>query len=107
MESIGYRAFGYCRALQSVTIGDSVRSIGDAAFYDCTSLRSVIIGDSVTSSGNHAFMGCSSLLSIVIPESVTSIVSACVLLNLATRLKALFLKKLRDGLRAVWRFHLI
>ena len=74
VTSIGYYSFGYCTALTSITIPDSViGSIGSYAFYQCTSLTSVNIPDSVTSIGSKAFGYCTSLTSINIPDSVTSI----------------------------------
>ncbi len=66
-------AFYSCKALTSVTIGNSVTSIGDAAFYNCSSLTSVTIPDSVTSIGRNAFSDCGSLTSVTIPDGVTSI----------------------------------
>ena len=72
-EVICDEAFRRCKALQSVTIPNSVKSIGDKAFESCGSLQSVIIPNSVTSIGNHVFISCISLQSVTIPNSVTSI----------------------------------
>ena len=71
--SIGYRAFMYCNALQSVTIGNSVTSIGGLAFYTCKALQSVTIPDSVTSIGHGVFNGCSALQSVTIPNSIMAV----------------------------------
>ncbi|MBQ3619327.1 MAG: leucine-rich repeat domain-containing protein, partial [Bacteroidales bacterium] len=98
VTSIGDLAFGYCTALESITIPNSVTSIGDNVFSGCTALESIIFEDnskltsikaglfkdltslksitipnSVTSIGDEAFNGCTSLKSITIPNSVTSI----------------------------------
>ena len=73
VTSIGDRAFAYCSALTSVSIGNSVTSIGDNAFCHSESLTSVTIGESVTSIGDNAFRECTALASVTIGESVTSI----------------------------------
>jgi len=73
VKSIGDRAFGYCSALISIEIPNSVTSIGDFAFMDCGSLTNIEIPNSVTSIGDGAFDDCSSLTNIEIPNSVTSI----------------------------------
>ena len=72
-EVICDEAFRRCKALQSVTIPNSVKSIGDKAFEQCKSLQSVTIPNSVTSIGDGAFIGCESLQSVTIPNSVTKI----------------------------------
>ena len=48
VTSIGNKAFGDCRSLTSVTIGNSVTSIDGSAFQECSSLTSIIIPNSVT-----------------------------------------------------------
>jgi hypothetical protein len=73
VTSIDKKAFYYCNALYSVTIGNSVTNIGILAFSGCSHLSSVTIGNSVTSIGNEAFYYCSALTSVTIGNSVTSI----------------------------------
>jgi hypothetical protein len=75
VTSIGFDAFGECRAITKVTIPDGVRSIGYYAFYDCTSLTSVTIPSSVTNIAGLAFEN-SGLTSVTIPGSVTQISAA-------------------------------
>lgn len=93
---IGYYAFGNCKDLTSVTIGNNVTEIGPSAFssssglttvtipnsvitisvyafYHCTALTAVTIPNSVTTIGDKAFAGCTSLNSIIIPNSVITI----------------------------------
>ncbi|MBO4739198.1 MAG: leucine-rich repeat domain-containing protein, partial [Bacteroidales bacterium] len=48
--------------LDSLIIGNSVKTIEDSIFKGCTNLRSVTIGNSVTSIGVDAFYGCNSLI---------------------------------------------
>ena len=57
-------AFGDCRSLTSITIGNSVTSIGNYAFYYCQALTSIDIPNSVTSIGDRPFYSCSALISI-------------------------------------------
>lgn len=62
-EEIGYGAFRYCTALESITIPNSVESIGSDAFSGCTSLSNVVIPDSVTEMGYSVFTDCPKLIS--------------------------------------------
>ena len=79
---IGSLAFNDCYYLQSIVIGNNVKSIGSYAFSDCESLTSIKIPEGVTSIGNSAFIRCKGLISIEIPSTLTSIGnSAFVLCN--------------------------
>ena len=73
VKSIGYRAFGNCTGLTSITIPNSVTSIWTSAFENCTGLTSITIPNSVTSIAASAFEACTGLKSITISDSVTSI----------------------------------
>ena len=73
VKSIPRSCFNGYGSLTSVTIGNSVTSIGDYAFRDCSRLTSITIPDSVTSISDWAFNNCRSLASITIPDSVTRI----------------------------------
>ncbi len=69
-----YELYEYCdRALQQITIPNSVMSIGEWAFCGCKSLQQIIIPNSVKSIEDGAFSGCTSLQQITIPNSVKSI----------------------------------
>lgn len=72
--SIGQRAFGYCKALKHIVIGNELTTIHDYTFEQCEGLTgNFIIPDKVTSIGKNAFNGCSSLTEITIGEKVTAI----------------------------------
>lgn len=73
INSIGIKAFFWCRELTSVTIPNSVTSIGRYAFVGCSRLTNITIPDSVTSIGAYAFYKCSGLISAIIGNGVTSI----------------------------------
>ena len=73
VTNIEWGVFNGCTSLNSVIIGDNVKTIEWSNFNGCTSLESVIIGDNVESIEHIAFKNCSSLRSITIPKSVRSI----------------------------------
>ena len=66
-------AFSYCSKLETVIIGDGLKTIAERVFHNCTSLTSITIGSSVASIQQNAFLNCSSLSEIDIPSSVISI----------------------------------
>ena len=72
VTGIGYKAFGDCTGLTSITIPNSVTYIS-GGFGGCTGLTSITIPNSVTVITYFAFSGCTGLTSVKIPDSVTSI----------------------------------
>ena len=66
-------SFQNCYNLETVSIGDKVKSIGDYAFDGCSNLSSVTIGNSVISIGDATFRSCSALTNISIPDKVSTI----------------------------------
>ena len=64
VTAIDESAFYGCTSLQSVSIGENVRTLGSMAFYDCSSLQSVTLPKDVQTIGNGAFAVCSSLTAI-------------------------------------------
>lgn len=70
---IGDKAFYENQGLQSVKIGDSVRTIGDYAFYGCKNLKSVSMGSSVRTIGGYAFCECENLKSVSMGSSIETI----------------------------------
>jgi uncharacterized repeat protein (TIGR02543 family) len=77
VTSIGKFAFSwsadYEMGLQTVTIGNGVKSIGDLAFQLCTSLSTIKMGGNVESIGEYAFSYCTSLSSIKFPKKLASL----------------------------------
>ena len=55
---IGYYAFGNCKDLTSVTIGNNVTEIGPSAFSSSSGLTTVTIPNSVITISVYAFYHC-------------------------------------------------
>ena len=58
IRSIGERAFGSCKNLESIKLPDGVAAIGGGAFEDCRRLKHIRIPDSVMFIGEGAFDSC-------------------------------------------------
>jgi hypothetical protein len=63
--SLGYNAFGTCKNLVSVDLGNNIKIIGANAFYDCDKLPSITIPNSVTEIGDWAFNWCDELMEVI------------------------------------------
>lgn len=63
--SLGYNAFGTCKNLVSVDLGNNIKIIGSHAFYDCDKLPSITIPNSVTEIGDWAFNWCDELMEVI------------------------------------------
>ncbi len=63
--SLGYNAFGTCKNLVSVDLGNNIKIIGSYAFYDCDKLPSITIPNSVTEIGDWAFNWCDELMEVI------------------------------------------
>ena len=71
VETIGYRAFGKCSKLETVTFapGSKLKEIVGDAFFN-TALESITIPEKVTTIGSGAFEGCSKLKKVTFaPDS--------------------------------------
>lgn len=64
----GWRVFGKCCNLTSVTISSNVTSIGDSAFCGCSNLTSVTIPASLTNVCRCAFSNCGALRSFAVDD---------------------------------------
>ena len=73
VRGIGYKAFGECRGLTSISLPGTLTYIDDLAFIRCTSLSEIQIPENVTRIGTNAFENCSSLGVVSLPSTLTSI----------------------------------
>ena len=73
VKTISDYMFSEAPMLRSVTTPSALTSIGNYAFYNCPVLNWVTIPSSVTSIGNYAFYNCDALTSVTFPTSLTSI----------------------------------
>lgn len=73
VKTIEKEAFGYCRSIVSVWIGDNVKRIENQAFIVCSSLRFVRLPSNLEFIGYGAFWRCESLVALFIPPTVQEI----------------------------------
>lgn len=71
-EEIGYQAFLYSGALETITLPEGLKTIGESGL-EATALSSVQLPSTLTQLGTYAFYDCANLTELVIPESVTKI----------------------------------
>lgn len=76
IKSIGVDAFSGCTSLMKISFSSSLKSIGEGAFRGCTSLSSVSFGSGLESIGAWAFSNCSALSGITVPNGVKEIGSS-------------------------------
>ncbi len=68
MTAIPSSAFSGCSALETITIGEGVKSINSYAFQNCSSLADIAIPSNVNKIDNYVFAGCSKLADVVIAD---------------------------------------
>ncbi len=73
IKSIGDHAFLGCCGLQSITLPTGLTALGEGVFKFCNNLKEISLPGSLVSIGEYAFSGCSSLQSIALPDGVTHI----------------------------------
>ena len=61
VKTIMKEAFRQCEGLKQVSFGKNVSTLGDLAFYNCTKIDSIFIPDSVMIIGANTFYGCTNL----------------------------------------------
>ncbi len=73
LNSIGARAFEYCRKLSLLVLPSSIERIGEGAFQYCDHLTSIMLPRNIQEIGDFAFCGCASIQTITIPKDVKRI----------------------------------
>ena len=73
--AIGEYAFNWCISLESIDLGNGVKTIGNGAFMGCTALKEITIPATVTKIDYSPFSGCTALESIHVKEGNTNFVS--------------------------------
>lgn len=68
VKSIGECAFGRCRYLTSISFSNTLESIGDNAFNSNDRLTSITLPESIKEIGESAFLGCINLSSVILPK---------------------------------------
>ena len=64
VETIGSRAFYWCRSLKKITLPSALKTLSLNTFTYCTSLSDVYLPASLTGIGSNIFFQCSSLTNI-------------------------------------------
>lgn len=73
VSRFGHYAFVECRALESISLPDSLTWWEDGVFTGCSSLKEIVIPAGVSNIPMRAFSNCHALSSITIPENIISI----------------------------------
>ena len=71
VKTIGSHAFDWQTSLTDVSFGSGLTTIEPRAFSNCTSLKDPVFGPKLRSVGEYAFAECISINSISLPDSVT------------------------------------
>lgn len=71
VSEIAAECFSKMPKLESLYVGNSVKTIGDKAFYDCNKLKTVVIENGTQSIGNSAFENCDLLENVSIGNAIT------------------------------------
>ena len=74
-DKIPAYAFAGCKAIESITIPNTVTNIGKNAFSNCLAVTDITLPNNLTGIESWTFSECSNLARITIPASVTAIKS--------------------------------
>ena len=61
VKEVGYKSFGWCTKIKTVTLSNSVTKLETYAFYENHFLDTVIVGTGLASVGENAFYKCKAL----------------------------------------------
>ena len=73
VQRIERDAFRNCAGLTRVTLPDSLTSIEQGLFYGCGSLTEAVIPEGIKTIGNNAFENCTALKTAALPDSLREI----------------------------------
>lgn len=73
VQRIEQDAFRNCAGLTRVTLPDSLTSIEEGLFYGCGSLTEAVIPEGVKTIGSNAFENCTALKTVALPDSLREI----------------------------------
>ncbi len=73
IKTIGTGAFKDCKKLTSVSFSSSLTTIGKASFKNCTSLKNVSFPSNIRKLGNNSFENCTNLSKATLPSSVKTV----------------------------------
>ena len=73
VKTIADNMFAYCFNLKDIQLPESLTEIADGSFSMCISLEEISLPASLETIGNSAFSDCYSIENIVLPDSVTFI----------------------------------
>lgn len=65
--------FATLTTLESINLGNGIKTIPSTCFKDCTNLKTVVLGNNVTNINNQAFYNCNKLSSINLPNTLNTI----------------------------------
>lgn len=73
VRSIGANAFYGFSSIKKVVLGNGLQTLGEKAFYKCVLLSEVDFGTSLTNIGLKAFYKCEALTSVTLPDSLVTL----------------------------------
>lgn len=76
IKKIGQLAFSGCKALDEITLPDTLTDMGTSVFTGCTSLENISIPEGIMTL-NHTFEGCTSLKTVQLPDTLVKIDNSC------------------------------
>jgi prefoldin subunit 5 len=72
VKSLGLYSFSRCTNLKSINIPNKITTIPDYCFRGCEKLKDIVLHDNIQSIGNHAFESCKAMKISVLPANLTT-----------------------------------